>query len=114
VWELPGGYVDEGEEPAAAAVREVVEETGWRPRSVELVMSCQPLIGNADFPQDLFVACGADLVGEPEADEASEVEWVPVDDLPGLIAGGEILGAMTIIGAQHVLLRRAAGRRPGR
>jgi hypothetical protein len=30
VWELPGGYVDE--DPAAAAAREVVEETGWQPR----------------------------------------------------------------------------------
>lgn len=113
VWELPGGYVDEGEDPAAAAVREVVEETGWRPRGVEFVMSCQPLIGNADYPQDLFVACGADRAGEPEADETVEVKWVAVDDLPGLIAGGEILGAMTIIGVQHVLLRRAGARPPG-
>ena len=104
--------MDEGEDPAAAAVREVVEETGWRPRSVEFVMSCQPLIGNADFPQDLFLAVGADHVGEPEADEASEVQWVPVDDLPDLIAASEILGAMTVIGAQHVLLRRAGSQRP--
>jgi 8-oxo-dGTP pyrophosphatase MutT (NUDIX family) len=113
VWELPGGYVDDGEEPAEAAAREVVEETGWRPRDVDFVMSCQPLIGNADYPQDLFFAQGADRVGDPEADEAAEVNWVPLDDLPRFIANGEILGAMTIIGAQHVLLRRETARRPG-
>ena len=51
-------------------------------------------------------------MGEPEADEAAEVKWVPVDDVPVLIASGEILGAMTIIGAQQVLLRRAGAQLP--
>ena len=112
VWELPGGYVDEGEDPAVAAAREVEEETGWRPRHVEFVLSCQPLIGNADFPQDLYLAHGAELVGEPEADETAEVAWVPLDEAPALIAAGEILGAITVIGVQQALLRRAAARAP--
>src|SRR5688500_14273748 len=34
-WELPGGIVDPGEDPAATARREVEEETGWRPGPLE-------------------------------------------------------------------------------
>jgi hypothetical protein len=82
----------------------VEEETGWRPRAVEFALSCQPLIGNADYPQDLYLARGAERVGEPGADEASEVRWVPLADTPALIRSGQILGAITVIGVQHALL----------
>jgi 8-oxo-dGTP pyrophosphatase MutT (NUDIX family) len=114
VWELPGGYIDDDEDSVMAARREAEEETGWRPRDIRFVLSYQPMIGNADFPQDLYHARGADQTGEPAADETAAVRWLPLDDAAGMIASGEIVGAATVIGLQHALLLRADVLLPGR
>jgi 8-oxo-dGTP pyrophosphatase MutT (NUDIX family) len=113
VWELPGGYIDDGEDGPAAAAREAEEETGWRPRSVRFVLSFQPMIGNADFPQDLYLARGADHIREPDPDEAAEVRWTSLDDAAALIVTGQIAGAATVIGVQHALMLRAAAHLSG-
>ena len=109
MWELPGGYIDPGEDGITAAAREVEEETGYRVRSVEHVLTFQPMGGSADSAHELYLARGADRIGTPMADEAEEVRWIPLAELPGLIATGEIVGAATIIGVQHALL--TSGRR---
>jgi hypothetical protein len=70
------------------------------------------MIGNADFPQDLYLARGADLVREPASDETAEVRWVPLDEAAAMINGGKAIGAGTIIGVQHALMLRAGAQPP--
>lgn len=88
-WELPGGIVDPGEDGSQAARREVEEETGWRPDSLEHVVTFQPMIGMVDSPHEVFVGEGATLVGEPEeGEEAGRIAWVPLSEIPALMAEG--------------------------
>lgn len=81
-WELPGGLVNEGEDSAKTAAREVEEETGWRPTALRHLLTYQPLVGMVDAPHDLFVGRGARYVGEPaQGDETGRVAWVPLGDV---------------------------------
>ena len=44
VWELPGGY---GEDGVTAAIREAEEETGWRPRDARFLFEHKTASGRA-------------------------------------------------------------------
>ena len=104
VWELPGGYVDHAEDIAGAAAREVEEETGWRPRTMQHLVTFQPAIGSVDQPQEIFLARGADLTDTvPDVIEAESSRWFHLDDAVAMIDRGEIIGAATVVGIYRAL-----------
>src|ERR1039458_5679745 len=74
-WELPGGLVDEDEEPAKAAGRELEEETGYRAGRVEQLIAFQPRAGAVDGELFAFVGRDPERIGEPtEVNEVARVE----------------------------------------
>ncbi|MEU5944782.1 NUDIX hydrolase [Micromonospora sp. NPDC047465] len=108
VWELPGGYVDDEEQPAECAVREVEEETGWRPAAVEPLLSFQPWVATADAENLLFLARGAEHIGAPvDVNEAERVAWIPLEEARDLVSRGEIVGAGTVIAVLELVARKA-------
>ena len=87
-WTPVTGLVDPGEEPAVAAAREALEETGVRVRVDRLASTsvhAEVVHANGDRAAylDLTFACTW-LEGEAHVadDESVDVRWWPLDDLP--------------------------------
>lgn len=111
-YELLGGLVEDGEEPAETAAREVREESGYQPVGlVEHLISFEPLPGQVTAPTDVYLWRAAEKVGEPtDTEEAGRLEWVPLSRIPELARRQELLGG----GALVPLLYYIAGCGEGR
>ena len=104
-WELPGGIIEPGEDPAKTAAREVEEETGWRPGTLRRLLTFQPMVGMVDSLHEIYIARGATKVAEPrqDAEEVARIAWIPLTDIVGMIERDELLGAGTLVALLHTL-----------
>lgn len=79
-WELPGGKVEEDEEPAAALRREIIEELGVEIQVGELVVGAAgdwPIVGGRFMRVWLCTIAE----GEPAPlQDHTRLEWVPLED----------------------------------
>jgi ADP-ribose pyrophosphatase len=107
-WEIPGGGVESGEQPAAAAVRETREETGIDCRELEPLVEFYPGLDNVDNRTSIFLARRTETVFpfKPNPKEVVSIEWVPLADCLRMVFTGDILDALTVTGvlAAHVRL----------
>ena len=78
--EIPGGLVDDGEDPAEAAARELEEETGYRPASVRKIGEVNPNPALFANRVHTFLAEGCVKVGEIENDAAEETVVALLDE----------------------------------
>jgi len=87
-WTLPGGWVDPGESPSEAAVRETKEESGYDVNAVRLMaIYDRDRQGHPPCPFHVYkVIFLCDLVGgSPRTSlETDAVEFFNEDELPGL------------------------------
>jgi ADP-ribose pyrophosphatase len=102
VLEIPAGMRDvPGEPPEETARRELVEEAGWSPGRLELLVAMYPAAGMTDAVTHIFLA--TDLTPAPRRthgpeEDHLEVLHVPLASAVELIDTGEIRDAKTIIG----------------
>jgi 8-oxo-dGTP pyrophosphatase MutT (NUDIX family) len=108
--EIPGGLVDPGDTPKRAAVRELLEETGYQARrwlKIGMVNPNPALFNNRCYT---FLAQDIKKIGEPTPDQTEDIEVVliPLANIPKLILKGKIDHAMVITAFCHYFLRRFA------
>ena len=84
LWTLPAGFINGGEDPAEAAARECLEETGLNVR----VMRLYDIVAGREHPRgaDFVIVYQAEVLsGDLRAeDDADAVEWFDREHLPEL------------------------------
>jgi ADP-ribose pyrophosphatase len=95
--EIPAGGIDPGEEPLDSVHRELQEEIGYFPRKIENLGGFYTIPGYGTEYLHCFVA--SDLVpSRLIAEDTEDIELVRIslDEIPRLIASGEICDAKSI------------------
>jgi ADP-ribose pyrophosphatase len=110
--EVPAGRVERGEDVAAAAMRECLEETGIEPHTLVPIFDLMPSAGSSDEHMFFFLGL-VDSAKIPErAGAAHEQEdtrpiRVPIDDALAALAAGRLHYGAAVIGLQWLALNRS-------
>lgn len=104
---LPAGLVETGEDPEAAARRELAEETGYAGGEWEELGALASSPSLKDNWAYLYLARGVERNSDQDPDEFERLELVkiPLEELPGLVYSGGIVSSSGVAAAMLALDR---------
>lgn len=96
--EIPGGIIDEDEDPQTAAARELMEETGYGAGEIVSLGTAHPNPAIQNNTVHLFLARNCEKQREPSFDsnEHTVTRLVPLAEIKNLIERGEITHSLVL------------------
>ena len=97
-FEVMAGNCDPGEEAKTSAIRELKEETGYEPHSIQFLAPIYPSIGYCDERIDIFYANVGNEPGATRFDHDEEIETVLLteEEMDQRIRDGKVQDAKTL------------------
>ena len=99
LWELPAGRIDAGENPLAAAKRELFEETGYTAKNWRRILHFWASPGFVAETMSIYLAKHLHSgIAQPEEDEVIHAKFFPLSTAVRMVMRNTICDAKTICG----------------
>lgn len=109
--EIPGGMVDDDEDPQFAAERELIEETGYKPGEIVFLGKSHPNPATHDNLVYHYLALDCEKVSEVKFDSTESIvtSLVSIDEIPDLLANEKITHSLVVAAFCRYLLYNRKG-----